>query len=73
MWPLCIVCHPIQGSCRIHIKYVDNMDLKTKNDYLDGNISKSYAVLIKMTLKMDFGCESYAPLKKGIDGNQMAT
>ena len=29
---------------RIHIKYADNMDLKTKTDDLDGNISKSYAV-----------------------------
>ena len=26
---------------RIHIKYVYNMDLKTKTDDLDGNISKS--------------------------------
>jgi hypothetical protein len=34
-------------TCRIHIKYVDNMDLKTKTDDLDGNISKSYAVLKK--------------------------
>jgi hypothetical protein len=34
-------------TCRIHIKYADNMDLKTKIDYLDGNISKSYAVLKK--------------------------
>jgi hypothetical protein len=31
-------------TCRIHIKYVDNMDLKTETDDLDGNISKSYAV-----------------------------
>jgi hypothetical protein len=30
---------------RIHIKYVDNMYLKTKTDDLDGNISKNYAVL----------------------------
>jgi hypothetical protein len=48
---------------RFHIKYVDNMDLKTENDNLDGNISKNYAVLKKTTLKTDFGCESYAPLK----------
>jgi hypothetical protein len=34
-------------TCRIHIKYADNMDLKTKTDDLDGNISKSYAVLKK--------------------------
>jgi hypothetical protein len=26
---------------RIHIKYVDNMDLKTEIDDLDGNISKN--------------------------------
>jgi hypothetical protein len=31
-------------TCRIHIKYANNMDLKTKTDDLDGNISKSYAV-----------------------------
>jgi hypothetical protein len=29
---------------RIHIKYVDNMDLKTETDDLDGKISKNYAV-----------------------------
>jgi hypothetical protein len=34
-------------TCRIHIKYVDNMDLKTKNDDLDGKSSKHYAVLKK--------------------------
>ena len=27
-----------------HIKYVDNMDLKTKIDDLDGKISKNYVV-----------------------------
>jgi hypothetical protein len=26
---------------RIHIKYVDNMDLKTETDDLNGNISKN--------------------------------
>jgi hypothetical protein len=26
---------------RIHIKYVDNMDLKTETDDLDGKISKN--------------------------------
>jgi hypothetical protein len=31
-------------TCRSHIKYADNMDLKTETDNLDGNISKSYAV-----------------------------
>jgi hypothetical protein len=44
---------------RIHIKYVDNMDLKTETDGLDGNISKNYAVL-KNDTKTNFGCESYA-------------
>ena len=34
-------------TCRSHIKYVDNMDLKTETDDLDGKISKSYAVLKK--------------------------
>ena len=34
-------------TCRIHIKYADNMDLKTKTDDLDGKSSKSYAVLKK--------------------------
>jgi hypothetical protein len=34
-------------TCRIHIKYADNMDLKTKNNDLDGKSSKSYAVLKK--------------------------
>jgi hypothetical protein len=51
-------------TCRSHIKYADNVDLKTETDDLDGNISKSYAVLKKTTLKMDFRCESYALLKK---------
>jgi hypothetical protein len=31
-------------TCRIHIKYADNMDLKTETNDLDGKISKSYAV-----------------------------
>jgi hypothetical protein len=31
-------------TCKIHIKYVDNMDLKTETDDLDGNISKMYVV-----------------------------
>jgi hypothetical protein len=47
-------------TCRSHIKYVDNMDLKTETDDLDGKISKSYAVLKKSALKTDFECESYA-------------
>ena len=28
-------------TCRIHIKYADNMDLKTETDDMDGNISKN--------------------------------
>jgi hypothetical protein len=61
------------SACRSHIKYVDNMDLKTKTNDLDGNISKSYAVLKKMALKMDFQCVSYALFKKGINGDQITT
>ena len=30
--------------CRIHIKYADNVNLKTENDDLDGKSSKIYAV-----------------------------
>jgi hypothetical protein len=49
------------------------MYLKTKTDDLDGKSSKSYAAFKKTTLKTDFGCESYALLKKGISSNQMTT
>jgi hypothetical protein len=42
------------NTCRIHIKYADNVDLKTETNDLDGKISKSYAVLKKMALKKDF-------------------
>jgi hypothetical protein len=42
------------GTCRSHIKYVDNVDLKTEIDYLDGKSSKSCTVLKKTTLKTDF-------------------
>jgi hypothetical protein len=34
-------------TCRSHIKYADNVDLKTETNDLDGKISKSYAVLKK--------------------------
>ena len=61
------------STCRSHIKYVDNIDLKPKTDDLDGNISKSCAVLKKTALKTDFRCESYAPFKKGINSNQITT
>ena len=56
---------------RNHIKSVDNMDLKNKTNDLDGKILKSCAVLKKTALKTDFRCESYAPFKKGINGNQI--
>ena len=52
-----------------NIKYVYNMDLKNESDDLDGKISKNQVVLKKTALKTDFGCESYALLKKGINGN----
>jgi hypothetical protein len=56
-FPLEVVVAGQQDStCRSHIKYVDNVDLKTKTDDMDGKISKSYAVLKKTTLKMDFRC-----------------
>ena len=51
-------------TCRSHIKYADNMDLKTEIDDLDGKSSKIYAVLKKSALKTDFRCDSYALLKK---------
>jgi hypothetical protein len=35
------------STCRSHIKYADNVDLKTKTDDLDGKSSKIYAVLKK--------------------------
>jgi hypothetical protein len=51
-------------TCRIHIKYADNMDLKTENNDFYGNILKSWTVLKKTALKTDFGCESYVIFKK---------
>jgi hypothetical protein len=60
-------------TCRIHIKYADNVDLKIEIDDLDGKISKNYVVLKKTALKMDFQCESYSLLKKGINSNQLTT
>ena len=59
-----VVAGKHDNTCRIHIKYVDNADLKTETNDLDGKISKSYAVLQKTVLKTDFRCESYALLKK---------
>jgi hypothetical protein len=52
------------STCRIHIKYADNADLKIETNDLDGKISKSYAVLQKTALKTDFRCESYSLFKK---------
>jgi hypothetical protein len=68
-----VVAGKHDSTCRSHIKYADNADLKTKTNDLDGKISKSYAVLKKTALKTDFRCESYALLKKGINGNQITT
>ena len=62
--PLEVVVGKHDSTCRSHFKYVDNADLKTETNDLDGNISKSYAVLKKRALKTDFRCESYAPFKK---------
>jgi hypothetical protein len=42
-----VVAGKHDSTCRIHIKYVDNSDLKTETNDLDGKISKSYAVLKK--------------------------
>ena len=52
------------STCRSHIKYVDNADLKPETNDLDEKISKSYAVLKKTALKTAFRCEIYAILKK---------
>jgi hypothetical protein len=53
-FPLEVVVGKQDSTCRIHIKYADNVDLKTKTDDLDGKISKSYVFLKKMALKMEF-------------------
>jgi hypothetical protein len=60
-------------TCRSHIKYTDNVDLKNETNDLDGKISKNYAILKEMALKKNFRCESYALFKKGINGNQITT
>jgi hypothetical protein len=66
-----VVAGKHDSACRSHIKYVDNADLKPETNDLDGKISKSCVGLKKMALKTDFRCESYAPFKKGIHGNQI--
>jgi hypothetical protein len=68
-----VVAGKHDSTCRSHIKYVDNVDLKTETNDLDGNILKSYVVLKKTALKTDFRCVSYALLKKGINSNQITT
>jgi hypothetical protein len=51
IFPLKVVVASKQDiTCRSNIKYVD-MELKNKNDDLDGKRSKNYVVLKKMTLK----------------------
>jgi hypothetical protein len=68
-----VVAGKHDSTCRSHIKYVDNADLKPETNDLDGKISKSCAVLKKTALKTDFRCESYAPFKKGTNGNLITT
>ena len=54
-FPLEVVVVGKQDStCRIHIKYVYNVDLKIETDDLYGKSSKRYAVFKKTALKMDF-------------------
>jgi hypothetical protein len=48
------------------------MDLKYETNVLDRNLYKKIGCLKKIALKMNFGCESYALLKKGTNGNQRA-
>jgi hypothetical protein len=49
-----VVAGKHDSTCRIHIKYVDNEDLKTETNDLDGKISKICAVFKKTALKTDF-------------------
>jgi hypothetical protein len=42
-----VVAGKQDNTCRIHIKYVDNVDLKTETDDPGGKRSKIYAVLKK--------------------------
>jgi hypothetical protein len=49
-----VVASKHDSACRSHIKYVDNVDLKIETNDLDGKILKSYVILKKMALKMDF-------------------
>ena len=49
-----VVAGKEDNTCRIHIKYLDNVDLKTETDDLDGKSSKIYVVLKTTALKTDF-------------------
>jgi hypothetical protein len=49
------------------------MDLKDETDGLDENNLKNVLFQKTTTLKTNFGCESYALLKKGINGNRRTT
>ena len=42
-----VVAGKHDSTCRSHIKYADNADLKPETNDLDGKISKSCAVLKK--------------------------
>ena len=68
-----VVAGKQDNTCRSHIKYEDNMELKAKTNDMDGKSSKIYAVLKKTALKTDFRCESYALLKKCTNDNQLTT
>jgi hypothetical protein len=39
-----VVASKQDNTCRSHIKYANNVDLKTEIDDLDGKILKSYVV-----------------------------
>jgi hypothetical protein len=49
-----VVAGKHDNTCRGHIKYVNNVDLKPETNDLDGKISKICAVLKKTALKTDF-------------------
>jgi hypothetical protein len=48
------------------LKYAEKYEIEGQ----DGNISKKIGCLKKIALQMDFGCESYAFLKKDINDKQ---
>jgi hypothetical protein len=49
-----VVAGKHDSTCRSHIKYIDNVDLNTETNDLDGNILKICAVSKKTVLKTDF-------------------